>query len=310
MRAIRWADVVHYRYGTRGPAALPLDIDLRYLARANKPRLIDFCGTDIRIPEIASADNPYFAAAHQRGEIPPGSRSDSAARQALFARYGFACVLRRHEMAAYLRKELFPAHFMTASPISLSAFAPKYPDPAGGRPLVVHCPTRKGAKGTSAVLAAVETLKREEDFDFRLVHGVTREEALKIIRDSEIVVDQLVVGDYGNVTLEAMAFGKPAVCYIKPSVLARCPSDFPVVNANPENLAEILRRVIADGPMRSELGRKGRAYVEKYHDAHKVARHLVEIYQRLLEEAGGTGDNKRRGIRRLRANRQKRPASR
>ena len=117
----------------------------------------------------------YFAA-HQQGEVPPGSRWDSAARQALFARYGFVCVLRRYEMTAYLQKELFPTHFMTASPISLSAFAPKYPDPANGRPVVVHCPTRKGTKGTSTALAAVETLKREEDFDFRLVHGVAGSE--------------------------------------------------------------------------------------------------------------------------------------
>ena len=49
-KAISWADVVHWRWGV---PSLPFDLDLRYVALLGKARLIDFCGSDVRIPEIA-----------------------------------------------------------------------------------------------------------------------------------------------------------------------------------------------------------------------------------------------------------------
>jgi hypothetical protein len=58
LSAIRWADVIHWHYVG---GVLPMDLDLKYIAFLNKARIVEFWGSDIRIPEIASADNPYTA---------------------------------------------------------------------------------------------------------------------------------------------------------------------------------------------------------------------------------------------------------
>ncbi|GAG12616.1 unnamed protein product, partial [marine sediment metagenome] len=62
LKAIRWADVVHWYYG-RG--VLPRDFGLKYAAFLNKARIVEFWGSDIRIPEMASTDNPYAARMYQ-----------------------------------------------------------------------------------------------------------------------------------------------------------------------------------------------------------------------------------------------------
>ena len=80
-----------------------------------------------------------------------------------------------------------------------------------------------------------------------------------------------------------MAFGKPVVCYINPSIGKDYPPDLPVINANPDNIEDVLEALIASGAERCEHGRRSRAYVEKYHDDEINARRLVEIYSEVIE---------------------------
>ncbi len=61
--AIRWADVIHWHFAS---SALPFDLGMRYAARLRKPRIVEFWGSDIRIPEIASTDNPYIARMYEK----------------------------------------------------------------------------------------------------------------------------------------------------------------------------------------------------------------------------------------------------
>jgi hypothetical protein len=249
---------------------------------------VDFCGSDIRINEVAARGNPYFRRVVERGEFRPGqgTREKSLARQRLFATCGFACILRKFEMLPYLDKRYFPSPYLMMSPTFLEDYEPKYPDPEKRRPVVVHLPSHKGLKGTEAVLAAVERLKGTHLFEFRLIHGVERSRAQAMMREADIVLDQFIIGEFGNTTTEAMALGKPTFCYMLPSVLPYYPPDLPIVNANPDNLAEVLGPLIRDGPRRHDLGRRSRAYVEKHHDAHQLARDLIGIYEELLRRKG------------------------
>jgi hypothetical protein len=102
--------------------------------------------------------------------------------------------------------------------------------------------------------------------------------------EADIFLDQFIIGYYGMAALEAMAYGKPVLCYVKPSVLKEEPPNLPIVNANPDNLVEMLEPLLQDGRLRLVLGKQGRAHVEKYHDAVKLAYQLVEIYQEVIQE--------------------------
>jgi len=88
---------------------------------------------------------------------------------------------------------------------------------------VVHSPSNKVIKGSDAVLRAVESLRRSHDFDFQLIHGVPRAEALSIVARCDVFLDQFVLGAEGFAALEAMALGKPVVCFIR----TRCDRNIP-----------------------------------------------------------------------------------
>jgi len=287
--AIRWADVVHWHSNNR---AFPKDLDLIYIARLNKPRLVEFWGSDIRIPEISASDNPYL----RRLLSDPNndyhiSYVKSREVQERFAHRGFKALIPGPELLAYVQPDLFPSPFRTEAALALSEFDPQYPDPARRRPVVGHMPSRLMAKGTPSVLRAVEQIKTQYDFEFKLIHGIPRQQALAMVRECDVILDQFVVGAFGLVALEAMALGKPVICYIKPSVASQLPPGCPIINADPDNLDQVLGELLADGQRRREVGRQGRAYVEEFHDAHHIARQLVAVYEELIEEnrAGNRG---------------------
>jgi len=281
--AIKWADVIHWYCTSK---VLPMHLDLKYAAFFNKARIVEFWGSDVRIPEIASADNPYIARMYRsHPKLARGKHKRSLNTQRCFARYGFECLVPDPEVGSYIQKDIWPSPYRSTQRLIISDFVPNYPDPGQRRPLVVHAPSHKAKKGTEAVLQAIGRLKNRYEFDFELIHDVEHCRALEIMRECDIMLDQFVLGSHGVAALEAMAFGKTVVSYIKPSVLAGYSNELPIVNANQQNIAEVLSWLLSDGQSRCEIGHRSRAYVEKYHDAYKIARKLVNIYQQLIEKA-------------------------
>jgi len=96
----------------------------------------------------------------------------------------------------------------------------------------------------------------------------------------------LLVGWYGGVAVEAMALGKPVVCYVREEDLRFIPKrmeeDLPIINANPGNLYHVLDRHINNRKNLSLIGEKSRSYVERYHDPIKIAQQMKELYESLL----------------------------
>jgi hypothetical protein len=280
LSAIQWADVIHWHYGV---STLHNYFDLRWAAFLKKPRIVEFWGSDIRNPSVAAADNPYLERLYkQYPEFATAELKNSQQSQSQFARYGFAALVPGAELSTYVCHDSFPAVYTTQQRLILAEFEPSYPDSTNPRPLLVHIPSHKQVKGTEAVLRAVDTLRNRYEFDFELIHGLPHDQALAMVRRADLVLDQFVIGDHGLAAIEAMALGKPTLCFIKDALLAKYPPDFPLVNANQENLVQVLEGLLVDGQKRHEIGRRSRHYVEQYHDAHKIARQLLSIYQELI----------------------------
>ena len=284
--AMRWADVIHWHFNN---STLPLDADLRYAARLGKARVVEFWGSDIRNPRITAEDNPYAWQIYA-DEPDAGRRREKRSRQTQrrFARYGFNCILPGEELRPHLVDGLFRSVWMTRSRILLAEYSPCYPDPAAARPLIVHSASSTIRKGTDAVLAAVERLRETcpGGFEFKLIHGATHEQSLELVRRCDLFIDQFAAGAHGLAAVEAMALGKPVVGYIMPGLREQLPADLPIVDATRENLAEVIGGLLADGARRTRLGRQGRAFVERHHDAVAIAQKLVGHYEKLLEGAG------------------------
>ncbi|MGQ3414365.1 glycosyltransferase [Natrinema sp. LN54] len=118
------------------------------------------------------------------------------------------------------------------------------------------------------------------DIELQVVEG-NHDTVIEQLQTADIVVDQLRLGTFGVVALEAMAAGTPVICYIRDDLRERYPGSLPIVNATPESIESVLRRLVSDSERRLELSADGRDYVEEYHSLPVVGERLVELYSSL-----------------------------
>jgi glycosyltransferase involved in cell wall biosynthesis len=160
-------------------------------------------------------------------------------------------------------------------------------------PLVVaHSPNHRGCKGTEFIIKAVDQLKEEGlKIELRLLEGLKNDEVRNILcENAHILIEQLIFTGHGLSGLEGMASGLPTISnledeeYTLPmrrwSYLDECP----LVSATPENIVDVLRKLVTNPQLRDELGKAGRKYVEKYHgydSAHYLFSNVIDyIYGR------------------------------
>jgi glycosyltransferase involved in cell wall biosynthesis len=167
---------------------------------------------------------------------------------------------------------------------------PSVGDGRSGRVRILHTPNHRGAKGTEFLIAAVDEL-RDEGLDVELVlaERIQNERVRELMREVDILGDQLIVPGYGLAAIEGMASALPVICNLeyprhvalldRYSFLGECP----VVSATPESVKAVLRVLVTEPGLREELGRAGRAFVEKY-QSYETAQHLFgAIYDRVLK---------------------------
>lgn len=151
---------------------------------------------------------------------------------------------------------------------------------------IVHAPTQRQFKGTDFILQAIEKLKGEMPIQFRLIEGMSHDQAMSLYRQADIIIDQILCGAYGNLSIEGMALGKTVVCYVRPDLVWRYPPELPIASANPDTIYDVLKELVRNHELRKELGSRGRDYVRKYHNADTVIRTLLSIYDNLLTNGG------------------------
>jgi glycosyltransferase involved in cell wall biosynthesis len=133
-------------------------------------------------------------------------------------------------------------------------------------------------------LAAIEELKCEIDFDFILVENLARADALRLVQHCDIFVDQLILGSYGLASCEAMAYGKPVLCYIMPSVFENgLTKSCPIVNVTIETIKDKLRELLLDESMRLEIGNQSRMFAVSNFNANLTAAHFINFYRKVLD---------------------------
>ena len=163
-------------------------------------------------------------------------------------------------------------------------------------PVVLHAPSHRGAKGTRYIVEAINRLKSEGiPLEFILVEDISNAEARKLYERADLVVDQLLVGWYGGFAVEAMALGKPTICYLRQSDFVFLPeqmrSDLPLIVATPADIYAVLHEWLVH--RREELQMRGaisRRYVERWHDPLRIASELKADYERIASgkrERGG-----------------------
>jgi glycosyltransferase involved in cell wall biosynthesis len=282
-KLLKWADVLHYTWDS----VLPNGDDLQWAKKYKKSIFIEWLGSDIRYPEKLFPINSFYKDVFNKGyeysDIE--SKQHSLQTQLKFKSVN-AEVLVTPEISLFVDRNIFEKPMILFQRINCFEFEINYPSIKNERPVIVHTPSARIAKGTDIIEKVIDQLKENYQFDFILIENISRAEAISLRNKADNFIDQLVIGGYGMAALEAMSQGKPVFSYIMPQVFNEgLPKECPIVNVNKDNLKEKLSEFITNPVLRHETGIKSRQFVEKYHDADTIAKELISIYKKALQKS-------------------------
>ncbi|MGP5717797.1 hypothetical protein ACTXO9_18135 [Brachybacterium tyrofermentans] len=249
---------------------LPQMWDLPLLRALGKRIVVSFHGSDIRKKSHHLEDDPWSF--YRFADIPCDEEKIDT-RLALIRTYAHVMTV-----SSVLDQVYVPEATYLPKSLDLTAYEAT-PMPHRSRPVVLHATRRRATKGTDLIEAELLQLQNDFDIEVRIVEGASHVELLRQIAQADIVIEKLLGGDAGVLSLEAMAMGRVAVARIRDEVRARHPS-MPVVSANPETFRAVMADLLGNAPRRTELGVAGRRYVEAEHSATATAKLLEELYIR------------------------------
>ncbi|ETI67134.1 glycosyltransferase family 4 protein [Neobacillus vireti] len=264
-------DLFHFHYGS---TLLPEFADLPEIKSQHKKMIMHHWGNDVRFHDQARKNNPYV----YTGDSP--SNEDIHAKLMKITEHIKEAIVQDYEVYDYVKDYYEKVHVVPIA-IDLTHFQPHYPSVHKDRPLILHAPTNPDFKGTFYIEKTIERLKEDYDFEYRRIEKMNHEEVIKLYKDADIIIDQVLCGSYGLLSVESMALGKPVLTFIRPDLISSFPAELPIVNANPDNLYEQVKRLLDNPDLRRDLGVSGRQYVEKVHSHEIIADRLLAIYATL-----------------------------
>ncbi len=146
----------------------------------------------------------------------------------------------------------------------------------------------RNIKGSAFVISAIERLKKEGyPVEYYFIKDKPSNQMRFYQLQADIAVEQLIYGWWGSTFVETSALGKPVVCYLRPSwkkfFLKKFPeyNELPIVEANIENIYEVLKRLVTDDAYRLQKGKDSRRFAELHFDPVKNTQNLVSLFEAL-----------------------------
>jgi len=284
---------IYFSGGPLHPTAWLWRLEPHLLHLAGVKLVVMPYGADVQ--DLSRCPNPHFKHAMSRDY--PGHRHRSrkiARRIDLWTRHADH-IIAGCDWVDYLYywDTLMLAHFS----IDVEEWTPPAPEPADpASPLqILHAPNHRHIKGTQHLIEAVEALKQEGvAVDLEILEGVPNDEIRRAIARADIVVDQLIIGWYAMFAIEAMAMGKPLLCYLRPDLKRFYegaglvePDEIPIVECSTVTVKETIRRLALHRETLPEIGRRCRRYVVKHHSLDHVGRVFTAANRSMGLAAGG-----------------------
>lgn len=160
---------------------------------------------------------------------------------------------------------------------------------------ILHAPNHRAIKGTAAFIDAVDTVKAEgHAIELVLLERVPNDEIKSAMQGVDLVADQFVVGWYAMFALEAMALGKPVLCYLRPDLVDLYEKaglithdEIPLIDTPVDQIAERLRWACTHRQALIDAGKRGRQFVLDHHSLVKIGSEFEAVLR-------GTGVEPRR----------------
>jgi len=139
-----------------------------------------------------------------------------------------------------------------------------------------HAPTNRRAKGSDKIIAAVKEIQSGHPVELVLIENLSHQESLNRKSECHIFVDQIGNLGYGLNSLEALAMGIPTCSCLAPGFVEKYP-EHPFVVIDEYKIKDQLVALISDGNLRRDLSKRGRLWVQKYHDAQNVVKGIHKL---------------------------------
>ena len=273
--ARHWKEIDVFQFYFGESLSGPRLADVPWLRRLGKKVFFYFCGCDIRNSKVTIEKYEISAC---RECWPMACSANRKAAIATAHRYADGVFVSTPDLLEFVPGgEWLPQpidlHQITAAAAAAGDFA------AHGRFTVAHAPSNRMIKGTAYLEAAVEKLQDKGlPIELMLIENMPYAQALTHCSRADLVVDQLLVGSYGQFAVEMMALGKPVICYLRDDVVPHYPATLPVVNARPDTIADVLERLYRERDTLSGIGRQGISYARTVHDSRVVAAKTLSAY--------------------------------
>jgi len=278
---------------TAGTSLLPRMVDLPILKRMGKTIISRHCGTEVRDYELAKIFwtdygrfYPYYQKDIETPKISCSSENDLLA----YSRYHPALANKMHnarmsERYADVILSGPPSHTLGLRPYFQSgpSIDTRHIDckiPGRQVPIILHAPSSSVYKQTDTILQALQELKDEGvRFQLELLQEVPNQIVCQAITEADIVIDELSCGS-GLLAFEAMA-GGCAVLGGHDGISSPLPRNRPVLNINANNFKEVVKTVVQDVGLRTQLARMGRDYIDsKFSSPTSIASYILESLER------------------------------
>jgi hypothetical protein len=151
---------------------------------------------------------------------------------------------------------------------------------------ILHAPNHREIKGTSFFQDAVDKLRSEGlNIELILAQGIPNNKLRRLMMECDIIADQLIIGWYAMFAIEAMAMGKPVLCYLRQDLLDLYFTaglleigEIPLINCNPQTVIDVIRDLASwpKGKL-AQYGTRGRKYVAKHHSIESIGRMFTAI---------------------------------
>ncbi|MBD3182583.1 hypothetical protein GF312_09845 [Candidatus Poribacteria bacterium] len=153
-----------------------------------------------------------------------------------------------------------------------------------GKIFIAH-PPKPQIKGTDKIEEEICKLVKEypNTVEYVSISGLSWKECQKVLSDCDIVVDQILYGWYGGISVEAALLGTLPIAYIDSDLLRFIPenmrNNLPVYSIfNKDELFGTLRRLIKDRELLARETLRCHKSAMKFHEGKAVSKFLIKEY--------------------------------
>lgn len=271
-------NIFHFYFGT---TLLPFQLDLPFYKIFGKKVIMEYLGNDVQLYKKSIEKYSITNQKYYYTKKIDGLKAD---RRKIFRLWFESNFVDKQLVCAPYISEFVQRSIVFPLAIDITEYQYIPQKKLTDEIIILHAPSHRGNKGTVFILEAIDRLKNNGyNIKLLLVENVSHSEIKEKYIQCDIFVDQLVAGWYGTASIEAMAIGRPVVCFLRESYFKYIDygDSIPIINANPSTIYEVLKKLILEKYKLPEIGAKSRKFVEKIHALDVCIEKLINIYNKL-----------------------------